>query len=261
MTVDDTPSHLFLEGHKKAGQDFCLFPHTQRCICEQDQNSLAVWSQGAERHIPLIPFDTEPMILLDTATLESSAPGRIASHQTSLGRPLPHAEPRKLSRGGAAAAKETCAHLPEITAGCCFSSGRCQQSLSRRDRGSKVASLHKAKHRITPRTPLLPPTGALELLEERTLWKTAFSLSLAPLNANQRRRLKIPSKAGVRTADRENGGAERLRLPGRKRDWRGVPQEPLAGLARSENEVPNPLSQGDCRCSPRGRRATLYRGT
>lgn len=71
-----------------------------------------------------------------------------------------------------------------------------------------------------PHTPLLPPTGALELLEEKTIWKTAFSFSLAPLNANQRRRLKIPSKAGVRTADRENGGAERLQLPGRKRDWR-----------------------------------------
>lgn len=115
---------------------------------------------------------------------------------------------------------ETCAHLPEITAGCCCSSERCRQGLPRRDRGSKVASLEKAKHRIMPHTPLLPPTGALELLEEKTIWKTAFSFSLAPLNANQRRRLKIPSKAGVRTADRENGGAERLQLPGRKRDWR-----------------------------------------
>lgn len=115
----------------------------------------------------------------------------------------------------------TCAHLPEITAGCCCSSGRFQQGLPRRDRVGKVASLQKAEHRITPHTLLLPPTGALALLEEKTIWKTAFSLSLAPLNANQRRRLKIPSKAGVRTADRENGGAERLQLPGRERDWRG----------------------------------------
>lgn len=80
--------------------------------------------------------------------------------------------------------------------------------------------------------PLLPPTGALALLGEKTIWKTAFSLSLAPLNANQRRRLKIPSKAGVRTADRENGGAERLQLPGRKRDWRrrAFPKNPLPDL-------------------------------
>lgn len=202
------------------------------------------------------------MILLDGATLQSWAPGRTASHQVFLGRPPPHAGPRNLSRGRAAAAKEICAHQPEISAGCCFSSGRCQQGPPRRGRGSKVASLQEAEHRITPHTPLLPPTGALELLEEKTIWKTAFSLSLAPLNANQLRRLKIPSKAGLRTADRENGGAERLQLPGRKKALarKSLPQEPLAGLVRSEAEVPTPPSQGHCRRSQRGRRATLDRG-
>lgn len=68
-----------------------------------------------------------------------------------------------------------------------------------------------------------------------------FSPSLAPLNANQRRRLKIPCKAGVRTAEGEKGGSGRLQLPGRsRRDRRGrAPPSPLPSR-RSSVPAPGP---------------------
>lgn len=117
MTYLATP---FRRGARGLVRTF-VFSHilnAPRTLWEQERDSriaLTVWFYGAGWHIPLILFDTEPMMLLDCAS-ESQAPGRTASHHVFLGDLCPRQGPEILS-GRSSCCTGDCAHLPEITAG------------------------------------------------------------------------------------------------------------------------------------------------